>query len=733
MSIPEGAFDGIFKAKLRDNGIEYSDDNYRSFCAQISRSFLKGILDLSRQRIGINTLTKLTKVLRTSPFIRVFNFYGNLIRDHGLQSLLQLLIANPQVEVVDIGCNDLTNRSIACLVDIIKTTNVRSLQLGSLGAGWHNNKFQLSSVSEILSAVHATGRIECLGLHGMKMSERQGSRRMSIAQELADFIANNQVLRSLALGDNGFTLKEEDVVTVQGLLMNERIRFLDFRNNNLIDPVGPNFLGQMGRMTNLMYLDLRGCQLSPAAGKALAEMLAAPNKLIVLNIADNDIRDEGLAALLDTLVYNDRITELNFAGNRITEQSAALIGDYIRRNPIIYQLNMSRNALGDEGALAIAAGLPENESIVVLDISSCRIADKGAVAIAKSLENNSTLKQLKMRDNFLSRECGYRIVEHVRHNEHIFLLDVTSSQINHFVIKAIRELCERNVQIQKEVFLQPLKKELVQLSIQRTKMPEAESRLQSLEQERDNMEREVLRTEEDIESTQANADANIRLLRKQIQSTKDAITEEHKAIEKIGVDQEKMIKEYDTKFTEINADMEKEKALLEGLEKETQSAEADLEMNTETSEKQITEMKEQLEQLRTLIKETKEIGLDPERLRDYEAPQLPMFMEPTKDKFFLNDEVMDLKEKEDKKRKKKKGKKKKRPASSKRARKQSPEQEPEVEAMPPVDEPGFDYLDAEAEGPAPAQKPVLKKRSPSRIKSQQGKRPVSARRKRVSS
>ena len=733
MSIPEGAFDGLFKAKLRDNGIEYSDDNYRSFCAQISRSFLKGILDLSGQRIGINTLTKLTKVLRTSPFIRVFNLYGNLIRDHGLQSLLQLLIANPQVEVVDIGCNDLTNRSIACLVDIIKTTNVRSLQLGSIGVAWHNNKFHIQSVSEILAAVHSTGRIECLGLHGMKMSERQGSRRMSIVQELADFIANDHALRSLAIGDNGFTLKEEDVVTVQGLLMNERIRYLDFRNNNLIDPVGPNFLSQLGRMTNLMYLDLRGCQLSAAAGKALAEMLAAPNKIIVLNVADNELGDEGIDALLDVLIYSDQVTEFNFAGNRVTEVSATIIGDYIKRNPVIYQLNMSRNPLGDRGAMAIADGIPENDSIVILDISSCRIADVGAVAIAQSLERNVTLKYLKMRDNFLSRECGYRIVEFARHNEHIFNLDVTSSQINHFVVKAIRDLCQRNVQIQKEVFLQPLKKELVQLSIQRTKMPEAEMRLQTLEGEREQMEQEVLRTEEDIESTQANADANLRLLRKQIQSTKDAIVEEHKAIEKIGVDQEKMVKEYDNKHNEIIADTEKEKVLLESIEKETKNVEATLEVDTETSEKQISEMKSQLEQLRALIKETKEISLDQEKLREYEAPQLPVFMEPTKDTFFLNDEVMDLKEKEDKKKRRKKGKK--RPASSKRARKKASVQEkPAAEEQPTEGQPPTEEHEQEAapEAPAPAHKRVVKPKSPSRLKGTTTQRPPSARRKRSS-
>lgn len=116
----DGTYDGLFKAKLRDNGIEFSEDDYKRFCTQLDNSFSKGVLDLSGQRIGINMLTKLTKVLRQAPHIRVFNLYGNLIRDHGIHSLLQLLLANQQVEVLDIGCNDLSNQAVPCLIDIIK-------------------------------------------------------------------------------------------------------------------------------------------------------------------------------------------------------------------------------------------------------------------------------------------------------------------------------------------------------------------------------------------------------------------------------------------------------------------------------------------------------------------------------------------------------------------------------------------------------------------------------------
>ena len=154
-----GTFDGLFKAKLRDNGIEYSEDDYKRFCSQLSSSFSKGVLDLSGQRIGINMLTKLTKVLRQAPHIRVFNLYGNLVRDHGIHSLLQLLLANQQVEVLDIGCNDLSNQAVPCLIDIIKETKIKSLQIGTTGLAWHNNKFSLLSLIDIIKAIQDIQRM----------------------------------------------------------------------------------------------------------------------------------------------------------------------------------------------------------------------------------------------------------------------------------------------------------------------------------------------------------------------------------------------------------------------------------------------------------------------------------------------------------------------------------------------------------------------------------------------
>ncbi|OHT16028.1 hypothetical protein TRFO_13515 [Tritrichomonas foetus] len=636
----DGTFDGLFKAKLRDNGIDYSEDDYKRFCLQLESSFSKGVLDLAGQRIGINILTKLTKVLRQAPHIRVFNLYGNLIRDHGIHSLLQLLLANQQVEVLDIGCNDFTNQAVPCLIDIIKQTKIRSLQIGTTGVAWHNNKFALLSLIDIIDAIQETQRIECLNMSGLKMSYREGGRRRHIAQEMADFIANNYVLKSFSLSDNSFVLKEEAILTA-GITKNDRLVYLDFHENILQDPIGPTFVSNLANMKHLSYLDLSRCGLSPESGMALARTLAEPNIITILKLNENDLGDQGICEILDVMITNQTLTEVDLSDNHFGETVTSLLNEVIKYNQILYSLDVSKNSIGDSGAFAIADAIADNETLTKLSLSSCKITDEGAIAIAKSLADNQTLKYFKMSNNFLTCECGYKILEYVKNNEKLFVFDVTATQINHFVIKAINDLSKRNRQIQKEVKLQPLKKQIVQLSIQRTKMPEAEMRLANLEKEREHLEKEVIDTENELSSTQVNADTNIKILKKTIEEMKLMIIDEEKSKEKIAVDREKMINEYEALLVDDQTSIEHEKILLSEYDAKGDKIEALIVQDNEEELKKREAIQKLIDETRKLMNDVIEMTKDPEKIREFEPPQFPQDPEE-KDKFFLVDELAEL-------------------------------------------------------------------------------------------
>jgi hypothetical protein len=473
-------------------------------------------------------------------------------------------------------------------------------------------------------------------------------------------------------------------------------------------------------MTNLMYLDLRSCRLSPAAGHELAETLKSDNKIIVLNLADNELGEDGINDILRVLLKNETLTELDISANHF---KSCIAGTFIAENQVICSLNVSKNSIGDEGAISIGEALPHNTSLTRLSVASCRISDAGAIAIARSITKNTSLKNLGLNDNFLTRECGYELVDAIRANEIIRKVNLSATQIDNFVLKAMRDICERNIQIQKEIGLQPLKREVIQLSIQRTKMPEAISRLAALEKHRAELEHEVVDLIETIDSTQQSADANILQLHKAVQATIDQITEEKQSIEKLTGDREKSVKEYDDRYQEIIGNTEKEKVAMAKYTEDLSAVEQLIEENTAATNQATAELEEQLSQIREMIQQTREIANDPEALRVYEKPELPAFMEPPKNSFFLNDEILDLKDKEDSK-KKKKGKKRKRSPSPKTARKKGAKSKsaPAAEAaaaaeaaLPPQTDEEIPPP-AEQTAPAPAAKPAKKRAKSAMVK-----------------
>jgi hypothetical protein len=654
----KGLVDSLFKAKIKDNNIEYSEEDYNRFRNQLEKAFPVGTLDFTCQQIGISILTKLTKVLRESKHIRSFQLYGNLIRDHGIHSLYQLLLTNPRVVILDIGCNDLTNQSVPSVIDIILGTSITSLQIGAPGIAWHNNKFSIQSLTEILAAVHEAKRIQCLGLSGLKLSVRQGARVLSLAEPLAKYLRSDTALQSLSIGNCALPYKDIEIVVRRGLLLSRGLRFLDVNHSLLMDPIGPDFTRGLHCLANLRYLNLSECGLSPAAGRGLADSLRQGTSLIVLDLSGNLIGDAGFSALLEVLITNQTVTELNVSNNAFGKDVAPLLTRLIADNPVICNLNLSMNSIGDDGAFAVAEAIGENESITNLSLASCRITDRGAIGLAASLVHNVTLRKFRINNNFLTRESGYSIIDAIRGNEHLFLLDLTATQIDHFVIKAANDLCLRNKQIQKEKDLQPLKKQLVQLSIQQTKIPEAESRLKNLESTLSQIETEIATLEEDLDATKIRSDQELMHLTKTISEKSHLITDEEKAIEAIAADTERITKEYNDMYQEILDNTEREKALIERLEAETSALDEQAKQIADDADVQKAQMEKEIAELEALIKSTMQIIKDPEQVRNYQPPEIDFLKNVAQEPIFLVDQVLSEAHSKPKKGKKAKPKKK---------------------------------------------------------------------------
>ena len=231
-SIPQELYDTIdflFMARVRDCSGNYTEEERDIFTKKMVSGYKVGCLNLECQQIGMSVLTQLTKVMRRHKNFHAFNFYGNNICDHGILTVYQLMVSNKQVTNLDIGCNDLSQQSQQTLFDIIKDTNLKSLQIGEKDEKWHPNKFGVKLLAELIDKIKAADRITCLGLNGLKMSSRKGSKRYSIADKLADYISQDTKLRTLCIADCGFNSADMVTVTTLGLLRNRYIQYLDMR------------------------------------------------------------------------------------------------------------------------------------------------------------------------------------------------------------------------------------------------------------------------------------------------------------------------------------------------------------------------------------------------------------------------------------------------------------------------------------------------------------------------
>jgi hypothetical protein len=456
-------------------------------------------------------------------------------------------------------------------------------------------------------------------------------------------------------------------------------------------------MSQLNRMASLAYLDLQSCHLSPTSGRELAETLKNENKIVMLSLADNELGDEGVNAILGVLLTNETLTELNISSNHF---KSSIIDQFIASNQVIFSLDISKNSIGDDGALAIAAALPQNASLARLSVASCRISDSGAAAIAEAVAHNTGLTNLKLNDNFLTRECGYLLLEFIRLNERIRTVDISATQIDNFVLKAMKEICQRNIQLQKEIGLQPLKRDVIQLSIQRTKMPEAISRLRALEDLRARLELDVVDLDHAYEDEERSATENHVLMQKSVQGTLDQIADERRTMEKIAADREACIKDYDDRYAEVLANTEKEKIMTKKHEDDIVIVENFLVENNEAMERERAELLDQIRQIRELLEQTREIVDDPEVLREYEPPELPAFMGQASHPFFLNDEILDLKDEEEGK----KGKKRRRSSSPKSPKKKGAKSKTVSPRLPPPDpeEIGEEQAEMGEEQAAPA-------------------------------
>jgi hypothetical protein len=174
-----------------------------------------------------------------------------------------------------------------------------------------------------------------------------------------------------------------------------------------------------------------------------------------------------------------------------------------------------------------------NETLLHLELCSCKIGDEGIKPIVAAMGSNhrTSVRRLRVRDNYISAQCGEAIVDFLYHNQSLIGCDFKGNQIDHVRLNKIRAICKRNLAELKDAEPRRLRQEIVRLRLEQQKLKRAESTLAGYQAS-------IARTKADIAAIETKKQEILRVqqerradLKLQIEKEKAAIAEAQQKVQ----------------------------------------------------------------------------------------------------------------------------------------------------------------------------------------------------------
>lgn len=619
------ALDDLYLARNADKDQEGVESDRLNFLNQVGSGFERRVCDLAFMQCGLNVLARIPKVLRLVPKIRSMLLYNNLVRDGGLQKVFEILQENPNIVVLDIGANDLSDSSLTQMIDIIKRSDLVSLQIGRREPSLQENQYSQPGIAAILDMVMARNTLRCFGVAGIPLSKH---RRRAPGRDFAERIANllNTCTRMEVLDISWCGLTAADQSTLaQGLTRKCPLKTLKIAHNKF--KTGVQIINSISQLSRLRNLDISDCGLGEQAVRALAKQFTAGWGLIRLNISRNPIGTAGISELLEVLHDNESLCELNLSDTLLESVIAADMRDYLMRTKVLRTIDLSNNHLGDAIADVFAEVLPGQDTIANVYLGNCRITDEGSTVLCFALIRNKTLLSLSLKDNFLSEDNGLDLIEILTENGILRSLDVSSNQIDHFAMEGIEAIMKRNRKTAHDQYLEVLREKYIRLSIQKAKIPNVEAELAELAWQNESVKQKIDKVVDKTQTFELDTIGNLDGLRKSIVSVEDLIAGENKTIQELqaGITDLEVTKQRE--IVEAREKTAREKQSMELAVQEAERIEGVTQKYIDDSKNFEESLRKDIELVESMLREVRDKVRDPDQLRVWEIPVDPFPIE----------------------------------------------------------------------------------------------------------
>jgi hypothetical protein len=253
----------------------------------------------------------------------------------------------------------------------------------------------------------------------------------------------------------------------------------------------------------------------------LVDGIRVNTTLKTLSLRNVGIGVNGIKLLAEGLKYNSNLETLDLSINQIEYKSFVNLCESLNTNNI-RNIIMNNNNLGDDSMKYFANTILVNYSksnVIYFDFSSCKIYDQGLVYLLNELQSNTIIRRVKLRDNYISHEIDYVVLEFIEKNFHLLSLDLTKNRLSNLCQSTVSRLIERNNKIENEKEMNKLLVEVYKQKYENTKLGEMKEALKmfELDLEAYKQGRADIRTE--YENSKRECDEEVIELRKKMERT----------------------------------------------------------------------------------------------------------------------------------------------------------------------------------------------------------------------
>ena len=448
----------IIKNNLGLQQILLCDNDLRSSAFVILQALTEHvelkILDLRRSSMTREIAIYLADTIKNNLGLQQLYLSGNDLGSSAVV-ILQALIEHVQLQVLDFHGTNMTGQGAKVLADIIK--NNSDIQVLDIG----DNNLKASAVV-ILQSLKDKFQLKILNL--------SKSLTGGVVKDLAEILKYNSGLEQLYLSDNNF--KSSAIIILQALKDSSHLEILDLNNNNMTGKVAKDLaiviknnlgLKRIGLSYNnlkksaslilralednfqLVSLNLNGNYMTSHVSKDLANVINNNLNLQQLCLSDNHLRSSAVV-IIQALAGHLQLKFLDLGGNQMTGAVAVELANVIKNNSGLKRLHLSDNNF-KSSAIFILHALKGNCHLGILDLNNNYMTKEVVKDLADVIKNNLDLQQLSLSYNDFKASATV-ILDALKDHFQLKSLNLNGNYMTELVSQDLANIIKHNLGLQ---------------------------------------------------------------------------------------------------------------------------------------------------------------------------------------------------------------------------------------------------------------------------------------------